>query len=75
MSKDLPRREAKKPRTRPRGGWCPDTSAVTVSERKYLRCPTCGRRLLVTPIVRSQPDGTQEQVGFRIPEHKTSSVK
>ena len=68
-------REAKKPKTRPRGEWCPDESVLDDLAGEEFRgsppkrrCPTCGRR--VTP--RRIENG---DVIYRIPPHKTSSVK
>lgn len=59
-------REPKKPRTRPRGEWCPDESIVD-NEGGMIRCPTCGRRLL--------PHYVLDEGVFHVPRHKTSEVK
>ena len=72
----------RKPRTRPRGQWCPDeTNFFLWTGRRKVRCPTCGRRLLlaVVPEMAYRDENglpwDPTPLRFKVPRHKTSKIK
>lgn len=79
-------RNAKKMRTRPRGAWCDDRTGFSIlGGRRKVRCPTCGRRLLLAVVPEMASFDTDRvgrripadptPIGYALPPHKTSTVK
>jgi hypothetical protein len=70
MARVFPRRQARRPKTRPRGGWCKRNVQQRVEGPGPHRCATCGRRITAYPLfddgwcswMRKPPPGTGRDI-------------